>query len=99
MEFQRRITKISAAAICRMKSMARISLPAPAMSTQRRLHYRRILRRIHAHDRHRSNTRRLGGVRRTFGITDWLTEQEHEEPALQQYDQSILEIREGSQVL
>ncbi|MBZ5688977.1 MAG: S9 family peptidase [Acidobacteriia bacterium] len=25
-----------------------------------------------------------------FGITDWLTEQEHEEPALQQYDQSIL---------
>jgi len=25
-----------------------------------------------------------------FGITDWLTEQEHEEPTLQQYDQSIL---------
>ena len=25
-----------------------------------------------------------------FGITDWLTEQQHEEPALQQYDQSIL---------
>jgi dipeptidyl aminopeptidase/acylaminoacyl peptidase len=25
-----------------------------------------------------------------FGITDWLTEQEHEEPSLQQYDQSIL---------
>jgi dipeptidyl aminopeptidase/acylaminoacyl peptidase len=25
-----------------------------------------------------------------FGITDWLTEQEHEDPALQQYDQSIL---------
>jgi dipeptidyl aminopeptidase/acylaminoacyl peptidase len=25
-----------------------------------------------------------------FGITDWLTEQEQEEPALQQYDQSIL---------
>lgn len=25
-----------------------------------------------------------------FGITDWLSEQEHEEPALQQYDQSIL---------
>ncbi|HEY6251409.1 MAG TPA: S9 family peptidase, partial [Candidatus Angelobacter sp.] len=25
-----------------------------------------------------------------FGITDWLTEQEHEEPELQQYDQSIL---------
>ena len=25
-----------------------------------------------------------------FGITDWLTEQAHEEPALQQYDQSIL---------
>src|SRR5579862_4939013 len=25
-----------------------------------------------------------------FGITDWLTEQEHESPELQQYDQSIL---------
>jgi dipeptidyl aminopeptidase/acylaminoacyl peptidase len=25
-----------------------------------------------------------------FGITDWLTEQEHEEPTLQQYDQSLL---------
>jgi dipeptidyl aminopeptidase/acylaminoacyl peptidase len=25
-----------------------------------------------------------------FGITDWLSEQEHEEPTLQQYDQSIL---------
>jgi dipeptidyl aminopeptidase/acylaminoacyl peptidase len=25
-----------------------------------------------------------------FGITDWLTEQQHEEPTLQQYDQSIL---------
>ena len=25
-----------------------------------------------------------------FGITDWLTEREHEEPTLQQYDQSIL---------
>jgi dipeptidyl aminopeptidase/acylaminoacyl peptidase len=25
-----------------------------------------------------------------FGITDWVSEQEHEEPALQQYDQSIL---------
>lgn len=25
-----------------------------------------------------------------FGITDWLTEQEHEEPRLQQYDQSLL---------
>jgi len=25
-----------------------------------------------------------------FGITDWLTEQQHEEPALQQYDQSLL---------
>jgi len=25
-----------------------------------------------------------------FGITDWLTEQEHEDPPLQQYDQSIL---------
>jgi dipeptidyl aminopeptidase/acylaminoacyl peptidase len=25
-----------------------------------------------------------------FGITDWLTEQEHETPLLQQYDQSIL---------
>jgi dipeptidyl aminopeptidase/acylaminoacyl peptidase len=25
-----------------------------------------------------------------FGITDWLTEQQHEEPAIQQYDQSIL---------
>ncbi len=25
-----------------------------------------------------------------FGITDWLTEQAHEEPTLQQYDQSIL---------
>jgi len=25
-----------------------------------------------------------------FGITDWLTEQEHEEPSLRQYDQSIL---------
>jgi len=25
-----------------------------------------------------------------FGITDWLTEQEQEEPTLQQYDQSIL---------
>jgi dipeptidyl aminopeptidase/acylaminoacyl peptidase len=25
-----------------------------------------------------------------FGITDWLTEQEHEEPTLKQYDQSIL---------
>jgi dipeptidyl aminopeptidase/acylaminoacyl peptidase len=25
-----------------------------------------------------------------FGITDWLTEQEHEEPALQQYDQALL---------
>ena len=25
-----------------------------------------------------------------YGITDWLTEQEHEEPTLQQYDQSIL---------
>ncbi len=25
-----------------------------------------------------------------FGITDWLTEQQHEEPMLQQYDQSIL---------
>jgi dipeptidyl aminopeptidase/acylaminoacyl peptidase len=25
-----------------------------------------------------------------FGITDWLTEQEHEDPTLQQYDQSIL---------
>ncbi len=25
-----------------------------------------------------------------FGITDWLTEQKHEEPMLQQYDQSIL---------
>ena len=25
-----------------------------------------------------------------FGITDWLTEQEHEEPTLQRYDQSIL---------
>jgi dipeptidyl aminopeptidase/acylaminoacyl peptidase len=25
-----------------------------------------------------------------FGITDWLTEQEHEEPTLQQYDRSIL---------
>jgi dipeptidyl aminopeptidase/acylaminoacyl peptidase len=25
-----------------------------------------------------------------FGITDWLTEQEHEEPSLQQYDQSLL---------
>ncbi|HET9409293.1 MAG TPA: S9 family peptidase [Candidatus Sulfotelmatobacter sp.] len=25
-----------------------------------------------------------------YGITDWLTEQEHEEPSLQQYDQSIL---------
>ena len=25
-----------------------------------------------------------------FGITDWLSEQEHEEPSLQQYDQSIL---------
>jgi dipeptidyl aminopeptidase/acylaminoacyl peptidase len=25
-----------------------------------------------------------------FGITDWLTEQAHEEPVLQQYDQSIL---------
>lgn len=26
----------------------------------------------------------------SFGITDWLTEQEHEDPPLQQYDQSIL---------
>ena len=25
-----------------------------------------------------------------FGITDWLTEQEHEDPALQQYDQTLL---------
>jgi len=25
-----------------------------------------------------------------FGITDWLTEQQHEEPTLQQYDQSLL---------
>jgi dipeptidyl aminopeptidase/acylaminoacyl peptidase len=25
-----------------------------------------------------------------FGITDWLTEQQHEEPSLQQYDQSLL---------
>jgi dipeptidyl aminopeptidase/acylaminoacyl peptidase len=25
-----------------------------------------------------------------FGITDWLTEQEHEDPPLQQYDQSLL---------
>src|SRR5262249_28309776 len=25
-----------------------------------------------------------------FGITNWLTEQEHEEPAIRQYDQSIL---------
>jgi dipeptidyl aminopeptidase/acylaminoacyl peptidase len=25
-----------------------------------------------------------------YGITDWLTEQEHEEPTLQQYDQSLL---------
>jgi dipeptidyl aminopeptidase/acylaminoacyl peptidase len=25
-----------------------------------------------------------------FGITDWLTEQKHEEPTLQQYDQSLL---------
>ena len=25
-----------------------------------------------------------------YGITDWLTEQQHEEPALQQYDQSLL---------
>jgi dipeptidyl aminopeptidase/acylaminoacyl peptidase len=25
-----------------------------------------------------------------YGITDWLTEQQHEEPTLQQYDQSLL---------
>jgi dipeptidyl aminopeptidase/acylaminoacyl peptidase len=31
-----------------------------------------------------------GAAVELFGITDWLTEQEHEEPALQQYDQSIL---------
>jgi dipeptidyl aminopeptidase/acylaminoacyl peptidase len=28
-----------------------------------------------------------------FRITDWLKEQEHEEPTLQQYDQSILGVR------
>ena len=31
-----------------------------------------------------------GAAVELFGITDWLTEQEHEEPTLQQYDQSIL---------
>jgi dipeptidyl aminopeptidase/acylaminoacyl peptidase len=31
-----------------------------------------------------------GAAVELFGITDWLTEQEHEEPRLQQYDQSIL---------
>ena len=32
----------------------------------------------------------MGSGRRTLWVTDWLTEQQHEDPPLQQYDQSLL---------
>ena len=53
-------------------------------------HHRRLLRRLYDADGHRQSARLWAAAVEEYGIINWLTMLQHEDPFLQQYEKSLL---------